>query len=61
MVPCPSRHAAQIDLVRTAAKAKFDEILSGLRVSPDVGKQMMDALQVRREGESGATNGHGMT
>eukprot|EP00752_Nemacystus_decipiens_P014316 g12735.t1 len=39
------RHATQIDLVRTAARAKFDEILSGLRVSPDVGKQMMDALQ----------------
>ncbi|CBJ31119.1 RHD3b, RHD3/Sey1 family GTPase involved in the ER-to-Golgi traffic [Ectocarpus siliculosus] len=39
------RHADQVDLLRTAARAKFDETLSGLRVSPDVGKQMMDAIQ----------------
>lgn len=42
----PSRHAGQVDLVRTAARAKFDEALASLRVNPDVGKQMMEALQV---------------
>lgn len=33
-------------LVRTAAREKFDSSLSGMRVSPDVGKQMGDAIQV---------------
>ncbi|CAM9173676.1 unnamed protein product [Hapterophycus canaliculatus] len=41
------RHSSQIDMVRAAARGKFDESLSGMRVSPDVGKQMMDAIQVR--------------
>lgn len=40
------RHAAQMELVRKAARAKFDEALGGMRVSPDVGKQMGDAIQV---------------
>lgn len=33
-------------MLRVAARGKFDEALSGMRVSPDVGKQMMDAIQV---------------
>eukprot|EP00904_Undaria_pinnatifida_P007557 jgi/Undpi1/3931/HiC_scaffold_16.g07299.m1 len=40
-----ARHAAQMELVRKAARAKFDEALAGMRVSPDVGKQMGDAIQ----------------
>lgn len=35
-----------MSLLRTAAREKFDTSLSGMRVSPDVGKQMGDAVQV---------------
>lgn len=35
-----------MNLLRTAAREKFDTSLSGMRVSPDVGKQMGDAVQV---------------
>lgn len=41
-----ARHANQMSLLRTAAREKFDTSLSGMRVSPDVGKQMGDAVQV---------------
>ena len=41
------RHADQMALLRTAAREKFDSSLSGLRVSPEVGKQMEGAIQVR--------------
>lgn len=40
------RHASQVALLRAASRDKFDTTLSGLRVSPDVGKQMGDAVQV---------------